>query len=558
MEMRRSFRLCSLDFASDWCNMDDMSRSVIALVFSFLLVLGGLSATDLPLREILEPARFAAPEEQNDAEEDESASASEEEEADASAATRTARSAAPNRPYVPLNPTPPALVVGPTEPRGDVASVYVIPIDGAIDRTNFFILRRALKEAIRNDIEMVIIDMNTPGGRVDFTLEMMEMLDRFEGVTATYVNNDAISAGSFIAAATDEIYFAPRGRIGASAVVMGGGQDVPETARLKIESYLLANIRSLSEDFRYRGDVIRAMMDANFELVIDGDVVKPAGELLTLTARESMQLFGDPALPLLGSGMYESIDQLLDARWGEGRYEIRAFELTYSEEVAKWMAPLASGLIGIGLLLLFIEFKTPGFGIFGILGLVFIGIFFISNYIAGLAGNEAVVFFVIGILFILVELLFLPGTLVFALLGGILVIGSMLWAMVDYWPGGTFEFTWEVFTLPVYNLTLGIGLATFGAILLAKLLPHSVLFNRMVLATDLGHGDGLHKDEIPDANTIVGASGIVVRDCFPTGEVEIGGQRYSAVVEAGSLPRGSRIRVVGKRTYDLIVEEDTE
>jgi membrane-bound serine protease (ClpP class) len=277
---------------------------------------------------------------------------------------------------------------------------------------------------------------------------------------------------------------------------------------------------------------------------------------LTLTAREAMQLFGDPPLPLLGSGMYESIEQLLDARWGEGRWEIRSFELTYSEQIAKWMAPLASGLIGIGLLLLFIEFKTPGFGIFGILGLIFIGIFFISNYIAGLAGNEAVVFFIIGILLILVELLFFPGTLVFALLGGILVIGSMLWAMVDYWPGGTFEFTWEVFTLPVYNLTLGIGLAAFGAILLARILPHSLFFNRMVLATDVGHGDGTHKEAGDEANTIVGASGVVVTDCFPTGEVEINGRRYSAVVEAGSLVRGSRIRVVGKRTYDLLVEED--
>ncbi len=536
--------------------MNGMSRSVISLVFSFLLVLGGLSATDLPLREILEPARFAAPEEKQGDEDGESANAAKEKAYNEAGAAEAERRATPNRPYVPLNPTPPALVVGPTEPRGELATVYVIPIDGAIDRTNFFILRRALKEAIRNDIEMVIIDMNTPGGRVDFTLEMMEMLDRFEGVTATFVNNDAISAGSFIAAATDEIYFAPRGRIGASAVVMGGGQDVPETARLKIESYLLANIRSLSEDFRYRGDVIRAMMDANFELVIDGDVVKPAGELLTLTAREAMQLFGDPPLPLLGSGMYESIEQLLDARWGEGRWEIRSFELTYSEQIAKWMAPLASGLIGLGLLLLFIEFKTPGFGIFGILGLIFIGIFFISNYIAGLAGNEAVVFFIIGILLILVELLFFPGTLVFALLGGILVVGSMLWAMVDYWPGGTFEFTWEVFTLPVYNLTLGIGLATFGAILLARILPHSILFNRMVLATDVGHGDGTHKDAGDEVNTIVGASGVVVTDCFPTGEVEINGRRYSAVVEAGSLVRGSRIRVVGKRTYDLLVEED--
>ena len=73
--------------------------------------------------------------------------------------------------------------------------VYVIPIEGAISKPNLFILRRGLKEAISNEVEMVVLDMDTPGGRVDICLEMMEMLDRFEGLTATYVNEDAISAG---------------------------------------------------------------------------------------------------------------------------------------------------------------------------------------------------------------------------------------------------------------------------------------------------------------------------------------------------------------------------
>jgi membrane-bound serine protease (ClpP class) len=163
-------------------------------------------------------------------------------------------------------------------------AVYVIPIEGMIGKPNLYILRRGLKEAIRNDIEMVILDMDTPGGRVDVCLEMMEALDRFDGITATYVNEDAISAGSFIAASTESIYFAPRGKIGASAVIQGTGEDVPETARLKMESYLRANIRVMAAEERYRADVIRAMLDADFELKVGETVIKPAGELLTLTA----------------------------------------------------------------------------------------------------------------------------------------------------------------------------------------------------------------------------------------------------------------------------------
>ena len=99
---------------------------------------------------------------------------------------------------------------------------------------------------------------------MDLTLEMMEMLNRFEGITATYVNDDAISSGSFISAATQEIYFSPIGKIGASSVIQGTGEDVAETAKQKIESYLRANIRVMTAEYPYRADVIRAMLDADF------------------------------------------------------------------------------------------------------------------------------------------------------------------------------------------------------------------------------------------------------------------------------------------------------
>ena len=233
------------------------------------------------------------------------------------------------------------------------SSVVVIPINEAIDKANLFILRRALKQAISDQVDCVILDMDTPGGRLDVTLEMMEMLARFEGETATYVNVDAISAGSFIAAATESIYFAPTGKMGASAVIQSGGAEVPETAAMKIESYLRANLRAITEDIPYRADVLRAMLDADFEFKIGDELIKPAGELLTLTAKEAMQRYGEPPQALLASGIYESMDVLLDARFGADGYTVRYYEITYSESLAKWMNTFAPALMGIGLLFLF-------------------------------------------------------------------------------------------------------------------------------------------------------------------------------------------------------------
>ena len=401
---------------------------------------------------------------------------------------------------------------------------------------------------------MVLLDMDTPGGRVDITIEMMEMLAKFEGITATYVNPDAISAGSFIAAATQEIYFAPQGKMGASAVIQGGGQEVPETARMKVESYLRANIRVLTEDYPYRSDVIRAMLDAEFELKIGEEVIKPAGELLTLTASEAVREYGDPPQALLASGIHDSVDALLDARFGAGNYEIKDFHLTYSEVIAKWMNTFAPALLGIGLLALFLEFKTPGFGFFGIGGIVLLGIFFISQYIAGLAGNEVILFFALGILLIFVEIFFFPGTLVFALSGLALILGSLIWAMVDIWPGEPISISPELLAEPLVNLVFGLAIAAGGAMLLSRFFPGSWMERRLVLAEAAGGDSRTLRAEREARFPPPGSTGLAITDLFPSGRVEIDGQRYEARSALGPIEHGTRIRVQKTADFGLVVE----
>ena len=444
-----------------------------------------------------------------------------------------------------------------------VIDVYVIPIHDAINTPNLYILRRGLKEAIANNVDMVILDMDTPGGRLDITLEMMEMLDRFEGITATYVNDDAISAGSFIAAATQEIYFAPKGKMGASAVIQGTGEDVGETAKQKINSYLRANIRAMTEQYPYRSDVVRAMLDSEFELKIDDTVIKPAGELLTLTASEAVKEYGDPPHKLLAEGIYDSIDDILDARFGKGSYSIRDFEVTYSEEIAKWMNAIAPLLMGLGILLLFIEFKTPGFGIFGIGGLILLGVFFISHYIAGLAGNEPFFFFIFGVLLIVLELFVLPGSFIFALTGIILMLGSLLWTMVDFWPSsgdgddgqGGFNITPEMLTEPLMQFVLGIAITFAGALVVARFLKGSWFERQLVLENAAGGDSQTIRKERESKLPSSGSKGIALTPLHPGGRVEIAGQRYEARCVVGSIDRGKSIRVVSSSDFDLIVEE---
>lgn len=434
----------------------------------------------------------------------------------------------------------------------EVTNVYIIPVEDVIDSPNLYILRRGLKEAIINEVSLVVLDMDTPGGRVDICLEMMEMLDRFEGETITYVNEDAISAGSFIAAATESIYFSPRGKIGASAVIQGTGEDVPETARQKIESYLRANIRVMSATHPYRAEVIRAMMDADFELKIGEEVIKPAGELLTLTAVEAVKTYGDPPEPLLGAGIYESVEALLEDRYGAQGYVVKAFDVSYSEVIAKWMQSIAPALMGLGLLLLFIEFKTPGWGIFGIGGIALIAIFFISQYIAGLAGNEVIILFLLGVVLVFVEILVLPGIFIAGLAGFALMLGSLLWAMVDYWPGGTMDFSIELFYEPMMDMVIGLVIAAFGGLLLSRSLKGSWFERSVVLSETVGGGSQTVAEE--SKPNICGTQGIVVKPLHPVGEIEIAGVRYAASCAVGTLDEGAKVKVISEKEFNLVVE----
>src|SRR5688572_15364821 len=307
--------------------------------------------------------------------------------------------------------------VAPTEITSAKKSVVVIPVREQVDTPLLFIIRRGLKEAIGNKADVVVLDMKTPGGALDVTFEIMEALDKFPGKTITFVNDQAISAGAFISATTEEIWFSPRGKIGAAAPVAAAGQEIDKSMRQKVVSYLRAEVRSISEGRGYRGQVLSAMIDEDYELKIGDTVIKSKGELLTLTATEAMKPFGDPPQPLLAAGIAKSVTDLLTQKYGAENFSVKTLEITWSERFAVFLKTLSPLLLGVGLLAIYLEFKTPGFGVFGIVGISCLAIVFLSNFVAGLSGHEPMLVFVLGIVLILVELFFFPGMVVFALTG---------------------------------------------------------------------------------------------------------------------------------------------
>ena len=447
----------------------------------------------------------------------------------------------------------------------DKKSAFIIPVRDQIGPPILNILRRGMKQAIESEVDLIILDMDTPGGELGVTLEIMQEIldsvDYWEGKVLTYVNKEAISAGAYIAIATQEIAFAPFSQIGAAEAVSGGGGEIDPSMKRKVNSYLKAKIRNFAGSYKYRSLVMAAMMDANVSLIIEGETLKAAdgtlikspGELLTLTGEEAVMKYGNPPQTLLGTGIFKDLEELLDQRWGKKNYQMIRMEINWAENAGLWLNGIAPLLLSIGLVLLFIEFKTPGFGVFGILGIGFILIFFGSKYVSGLAGQEELLLFLIGFCLVLVEVFLAPGLFLPALLGLALMFGSLIWAMVDIWPGQEIDWSFALFRVPLFELAQSFGLAFILGYLAIKIMGKTPIGKSMLLETSVGNLKSNQPSLFIEPNKV----GVTVSELYPVGKVQIDGKTYEARSVIGKIEKGQRIKVLKHSGYELVVEEVT-
>ncbi len=427
------------------------------------------------------------------------------------------------------------------------SSAYIVPIRTDIDEPLTYLVRRGVKEAIEAKADLLILDMDTNGGRVDVTEELIEIIGQFKGRTITFVNKKAFSAGAFISVATQQIFMVPEAVIGAAAPMMlspggGGIEAMPESVEAKITSGISALIRATAKKNGHNPEVIEAMIDRSKELKMDDKILNEKGQILTLTADEAFTVYGDPPKPLLAAGIVHSIEQLL-VEIGAVDAKITTIEPTGAEHLAFWINKIAPLLLLVGIVGFYIEFKTPGFGLPGIVGLVAFAIYFLGGYVAGLSGIEWIAVFVLGVTLVILELFVFPGTIVLGVSGAGLVLLSLVMAGVDFYP--------EAPRVPTLELDLGrqflrIGIAVAGAIavgaLLARLLPSVPLFNAMVSSSASGQEteEQLGKQQVAQ----IGMTGVAVSPLRPGGKARFGEQFLDVITEGESIEKGTPVRII--------------
>ena len=432
-------------------------------------------------------------------------------------------------------------------------SVVVVPLSGEVTEAQFFFLRRILKRSEAAGASALIIDLDTYGGSLKAAVEMLGALMKSTVPTLTYVNTNAGSAGALIALSTKRVYMAPVSAIGAAAPINAGGEDMQQTLNQKVVSYFSGYFRSAAEKNGYNPELAEAFINKEKEVKIGDKVINPKGSLLTLSAQEAVKEYDGK--PLLAQGVASNLEELCE-KAGLRAKDIVRVEPTGFERLAQWITVLAPLFLVGGMIGAYLEFKSPGFGVAGILsGLCFL-LFFAGHYIAGLTGFEVVAVFILGTLLVLTELLFFPGVTLLALLGTALMAGSLLFAMVDFYPSQPLDFSLDLLFRPLVNLGIAVALFVLAVSLLARFLPELPLFNRLVLATQSPTGPSLQMrtPSMFESSVKVGEEGVARTILRPAGKAEFGAALVDVVTDGEFLDAGARVRVTMVEGDRVVVE----
>ncbi len=455
--------------------------------------------------------------------------------------------------------------------------VYVVPITGTIDLGLAPYLSRILDEAADNSAAAVILEIDTPGGRLDAVLQMQDALLGADVRTIAFVDRTAYSAGALVAIAAEEIYMAPGAVMGAATPIDGTSG---ETSSEKVISAVRGAFRSTAEARGRDPRVAEAMVDPT--VVIDGLVTSE--QLLTLTTTDA-QTWG------YADGVVTDRAALLSAAGLVGAPVLETSP-SFAEDAVRFVTdPVVSSLLIIlGLLLIVGDFLVEGVGIPAVVGAVFLGLFFWGHLLAGLAGWEDAALVVLGIGLIAVEFFVIPGFGVAGILGVVAMLGGLFLAML-----GRDIQTPNQIERAGYTIAASLGVFILGLIAIVIFLPRGARVSGLVLQAQeadtpalsvrkpgglmrwLGGDESLSSDRrivvterpatpvhpspvsgpavvpVLGPPSLTGRGGVAFSDLRPSGIAVIDGQRVDVVSDGDYIPAGAAITIVRDEGYRRVV-----
>ena len=389
-------------------------------------------------------------------------------------------------------------------------------IDGVIAPASQQYLERAVQVAERQNAEMLILQLNTPGGSVDTMNEMLQTIRGSHVPIIVYVSPSgamAGSAGTMITLAGHASAMAPETIIGAASPINSDGSDIGETAKAKEIEALKATARTLAER---RGDEAIALAEATIE------------EALAASATEALEI---GLVDFIANDLGDLLAQLNGFKVTVNNQPrtlsttstlVEDIPLTLLEQLLKMLTDpnIVFLLIAIGTQAIFIELGSPGGWVAGFIGVVALAL---ATYGMGIlpVNYFGIIFIIISfVLFILDVKAPTHGALTAAGIGSF-VVG----ALVLFNSAGTPEFA-----------RVSVPLVITVALLIAAMFTAILSFALRALKAPIRTGQ----------ESVVGKTGFAKTDFAPDGTVRVGSELWSAekANSTEAISKGERIEVV--------------
>jgi membrane-bound serine protease (ClpP class) len=461
----------------------------------------------------------------------------------------------------------------------------IIRFEGPITPWLHAYFERKLSAAIKDGADLIILEIDSPGGLLTESSAIAQRLNELPGAhTVAYIPREALSGAALVSLGCDEIILRPSARIGDVGIIrfdkeLGVFQHVEE----KVRSPLITEIRGLANEHGRPAALAESMVDMDAEvfrftnqrtnakgLFTEKEIAAMAdaadwqkqelileskkGNFLTLTGSRALEL-----------GLADA--NVADLAELQARYEVTGRWKNYRfDNVDKTVYILnlwyVTGLLFIiGLVGILYECMAPGTYIGGLFGLLCFSLFFWSRFLGGTSGWLEVVLFLVGIAFLAVELLVLPGFGIAGVMGiGLIGVSIILACQTFVVPATVYDL--QTTTGAVGTLVLSSVIFLVIAYFMTTYLGRIPILSQLVLtpapAQSGGEESEVEDSRIPPEKKIpVGAYGETMTILRPGGRAMIDGEPVDVVSTGDVIAAGVKVRVV-EATYGRIIVEEAE
>jgi membrane-bound serine protease (ClpP class) len=454
-------------------------------------------------------------------------------------------------------------------------------------------LYRKLDVAKQRDADVVILEIDSPGGFVESSFNIATRLRDLDWAqTIAFVPRQALSGAAIVSLGCDEIVMNPTAVIGDAGPIIQGEDSLFRHAPEKVRSDLALRIRDLAEQRDRPPALAEAMVD--MELVVYEVENRHTGDATFMSDAE-IEASDDPDAWEKGKPVLESreahfleVNGLRAVELGladglaEGRAELAGvLDLAQPPVVLQASGvdtavfilnlPLVTGLLFVvGLVALYIEFASPGISIGGLIALLCFALFFWSRFLGGTAELLEVVLFVTGVIFVAVEIFVIPGFGVAGIAGMLLMLASVLMACQGFLIPHTSR---ELGTFSTSLLVITCSGAAFvvAASVLSRYFGSIPVLNRLALRPATSGGSAGDPDKRGDGGKSAGMSaagsplgvgvgdwGIAASPLRPAGKARFGDRFLDVLTDGSFVDKGRQVRILqiqGNRVVVCDVED---